>query len=325
MRASVFFASVCLAAAGHDTADCALNGARAVDDLLDSATYIWASVKRCEKPPPNGKGNAILCSLDVSSAIESVNAMVNVILKGVEKCGHLEAENHKCGLAVGVLTKAFAGLAASSSGVTAKCPNKLNGGHGLTYLVQPPGVNTGTSALASAAQQASFAQCLVDVKDLTKSLFKATKRIITVKENCDGEHPRHCEHNGLKIVASFAAMGEYLAGAVGRCSAHTVANDKLRENGQCSAEVMGLVRHLSNLGRASVNLNKYCEIGAERLYQLENGDGVEIQSGASSSTTLGLAALLPIAAVFSFVGGSRFAKTRAQSQTDFGSVETVEE
>merc|ERR1711988_1940908 len=123
---------------------------------------------------------------DVSSAIEAVNAMVNVILKGVEKCGHLEGEHHKCGLAVGVLTKTFAGVAASSSGVTAKCPNALNGNKGLTFLITQPGVATGNSALASAAQQASFAQCLVNVKDLTKNIFKAAKRLVTVKGNCDG-------------------------------------------------------------------------------------------------------------------------------------------
>merc|ERR1719326_940662 len=123
---------------------CALNGARAVDDLLDSATYIWASVQRCQKPgaaAPNNHGNQILCAMDVSSAIEAVNAMVNVILKGVEKCGDLEGKNAKCGLAVGVLTKTFAGVAASSAGVTAKCPNALNGNKGLVWTKAPNAIN----------------------------------------------------------------------------------------------------------------------------------------------------------------------------------------
>merc|ERR1719158_2102518 len=144
--------------------------------------------------------------MDVASAIEAMNAMVNVVLKGVEECGSLDATDAKCGLSVGVLTKTFAGVAASSSGVTAKCPNALNGNKGLTFLVNDPNVNEGQSALASAAQQASFAQCLVNVKDVTVNLFKATKRLTTVKENCDGEHAKHCAHNSLKIVASFAAM-----------------------------------------------------------------------------------------------------------------------
>merc|ERR1719498_2283660 len=189
------------------------------------------------------KGNQVLCSLDVSSAIEATNAMVNVILKAVEKCGGIEDGNSKCHLQIGVLTKSFAGLAASSSGVIAKCPGQLNAANAGGYLVQKPGISSGQSALASAAQQASFAQCLVDVKDATKSLFKATKRIISVKDNCDCENPRHCAHNSLKIVASFAAMGEYLAGALGRCSPNIVNNTALRAGGQCAQEVESLVRH----------------------------------------------------------------------------------
>merc|ERR1719158_1191889 len=106
--------------------------------------------------------------MDVSAAIEAVNAMLNVILKAVENCGGFEGQHEKCGLAVGVLTRSFAGLAAASAGVTAKCQFKLD------FLVTKPGVNDGTSTLASAARTASFGKCLVDVKDTTKSLFKAT-------------------------------------------------------------------------------------------------------------------------------------------------------
>merc|ERR1719473_2645935 len=97
MRSVILLAGLSLASAQAATADCAINGARAVDDLLDSATYIWASVQRCQKPgaaAPNNHGNQILCAMDVSSAIEAVNVMVNVILKGVEKCGDLEGK--KC-------------------------------------------------------------------------------------------------------------------------------------------------------------------------------------------------------------------------------------
>lgn len=297
-------AGLCLANAA-DSGDCAINGARAVDDMLDSATYIWASIQRCKKPGKGSSGNQVLCAMDVSAAIEAVNAMVNVILKAVEGCGGLEGEHEKCGLAVGVLTRSFAGLAAGSAGVAAKCAYKL------AFLVTDPGVNSGSSALASAAQTASFGQCLVDVKDIVKSLFKATKRILTVKENCDGEHERHCAHNALKIVAAFSGMGEYLSAAVGRCSPATDATKKLREDAECGEETMKLTRHLHNVGRASVDLQKYCEEGEERLYQIEHGT-VEMQGATNGSLTLFLAALLPISAVLSFVIGSRFAKSRGQ-------------
>jgi hypothetical protein len=234
----------------------------------------------------------MLCSLDVSSAIEATNAMVNVILKAVDKCGKLEGDNTKCGLQIGVLTKAFAGLAASSSGVAAKCTAGTPG-----FLVQQP-TFAPNSALGSAAQQASFAQCLVDVKDVTKSLFKATKRIIDVKENCDGDHPRHCAHNSLKIVAAFAGMGEYLAGALGRCSApNTTTAAMFAKNGQCAQEAQSLVRHTANTARAGMYLQKYCIADAQRLFELEDGDATEMQ-GSGSSITLALAAVLPLTAAW---------------------------
>merc|ERR1719482_1983000 len=154
MRLAVLLVAALSLASAKDTGDCGINGARAVDDLLDSATYIWASVQRCQKPKVGGSGNQVLCAMDVSAAIESVNAMVNVILKAVEDCEGLEGENDKCGMAVGVLTKAFAGLSGSSAGVAAKCAM------GKTFLVTNPTINQGTSALASAAQMASFGQCL---------------------------------------------------------------------------------------------------------------------------------------------------------------------
>jgi len=305
IRSAIFLlAGLCLANA-KDTGECAINGARAVDDMLDAATYIWASMERCKDPKKDKNGNQILCAMDVSASIESVNAMVNVILKAVEDCEGLEGEHEKCGLAVGVLTRAFAGLAAGSAGVTAKCATKPP----LVFLVTQPGPGDGNSALNSAAQTASFGECLVDVKDIVKSLFKATARILTVKENCDGEHERHCAHNALKIVAAFSGMGEYLSGAIGRCSPGNAAHKALREGAECGEEAMKLVRHLHNVGRAGVDLGKYCAEGEERLYQLEHGT-VEVQSASGGSVTLFLAALLPISAVLSFVGGSRFAKAR---------------
>jgi len=304
MRSAVFFAGLMLAGAA-DVTSCALNGARAVDDLLDSATYMWASVQRCSK---GASGNQILCSMDVASAIEAMNAMVNVVLKGVEECGSLDATDAKCGLSVGVLTKTFAGVAASSSGVTAKCPNALNNNKGLTFLVNTPAPTAGNSALASAAQQASFAQCIVNVKDLTKAIFKAAKRLVTVKGNCAGDDSKACAHNSLKVVASLAAMGEYLAGSIGRCSANTAANAGLKENTQCAAEAEQLVGSLNRMASASIGMKQSCLGGEARLYELEHGEGVETHG--SSFVTIALAACLPITAVLAFVGGSRFGKSQ---------------
>merc|ERR1719331_3335329 len=219
MRCLVLLSAVFLVQADN-TAYCSLDGARAVDDLLDAATYIWASTQRCKNPTAGG--DSILCTLDIAASIESVNAMVNVILKAVQKCGHLESESAQCGLAVGVLTRSFAGMSAAGSGIVAKCPNQWNKftpKQPLVYNVAETVTQDQQSALASAqlsaqAHQnqllgtsiASFGQCVVDIKDLTKSLFKAMKRIMTIKQSC-ADGTAHCAHNTLKLVASLGAMG----------------------------------------------------------------------------------------------------------------------
>merc|ERR1719191_1183198 len=272
---------------------CALDGARAVDDMLDAATYIWASTQRCNTTTGNTQSDTTLCTLDVSAAIESVNGMVNVILKAVQKCGHLESESAQCGLTVGVLTRSFAGLAAAGSGIAAKChhlaPNAVptnlvysypnagvhasgvrygNGNYNnapLTPLVYGVPVYDQQTALASAtgvvnadkATPATFAQCLVDIKDLTKSLFKAIKRIMTMQDSCEDGN-RHCAHNTLKLVASLGAMGEYLSSAIGKCQMDVVKQAKLITNSECASEAMHLVRHVSNVGRAGVDMKQNC-------------------------------------------------------------------
>jgi len=308
MRKVLFLGGLAFASA--DTSTCALNGARAVDDLLDSSTYIWASIERCKKPNGKNQGNQLLCAMDVSAAIESVNAMINVILKAVEGCGQLgEGENVKCGLAAGVLTKTFAGVAAASAGVAAKCPSMFNNGKPLTFLASGPNVNQGNGALASAAQQATFAQCFVDVPDVVKSLFKATNRLIHVKSACNGDSDRLCARNSLKVVAALSALGQYLAGAVGDCTAQTAANAKLQDDAACSSAALELVRHLTRLGSAGSALQMECAGGEQRLYALEHGEDLEQGSNTNSMTFI-LGAFLPIAAVFGFVGGSRVAKVQ---------------
>jgi len=292
---------------------CALDGARAVDDLLDAATYIWASARRCNSDVT--ESDTILCTLDISASIESVNAMVNVILKAVQKCGHLQSQNAQCGLAVGVLTRSFAGLTAAGSGMAAKCPfgarkPKAPLVFGVPVYDQQTALQSATGVVnADKATPASFGQCLVDIKDLTKSLFKGIKRMMTMQDSCaDGN--RHCTHNTLKLIASLGAMGEYLSSAIGKCQMDTKAQEALIDHSECVSEVMHLVRHTSNVGRAGVDLQQHCQLGAERLYQLEHGN---VQPPSSNSMTFALAAFLPLTAVLSYVLGRRLAKSPAQS------------
>merc|ERR1712146_80892 len=102
-------------------------------------------------------------------------------------------------------------------------------------------------------------QCIVSVGGLTKSIFKAAKRLVTVKENCAGDNDdKHCAHNALKIVASLASMGDYLAGAVGRCTANTPANAKMKADAQCASESTHLVAALHRMASSGIAMKTNC-------------------------------------------------------------------
>merc|ERR1719443_1863343 len=94
---------------------------------MDAGVYSWAASQRCNKTFSSGKpdGNVVKCEIDIASAAESVNRMINIIATAVDKCGSLKIEHSPCGLAAGKLTAHIAGLAAASGGVVQECPNMI--------------------------------------------------------------------------------------------------------------------------------------------------------------------------------------------------------
>jgi len=277
---------------------CALHGAESADDLLDSIVFIWAAVERCGRTH-----DALHCAVDVSYAIESVNHMINTILKAVQKCGvAFQGAHAKCGLAVGELTESFAGIAAVSSGIVEHCPPNS-------------GATTGGPAIMAGRNTVNFphkfAHCIVDMKSLVKAILKATLRLVTLKDNCqDNPQGRYCARNVLQVVGAFAGMGEFIAGAVGHCSQVT------NQNAACASEIIGLLRQLSNLGKAGTTLSKECALSeAERLYLDTGDDDLETETTGSNFMNMGLTALIPVTAVLSFVVGRRIAKGRGNIES----------
>jgi len=303
MRALIVLGGLFLAS-GDSSSEltCALEGSGAVDELLDSAIYMWAATKRCAET-----GEGVRCEVNIASAVESVNGMVNVIVKALESCGHLKSAKIECGQSVGRLTESIAGLSAASGGVVATCPNKL----------EPRYISTVRGSLAEADQYGheEFGACMVDVKATMKSLFHAIKRLMTLEEHCEDPHSEKCTHNVLKVVDSFASIGEMIASALNHCIVCKPGDagcEKMREDADCAAQSTRLVDEVNNVARAAVGMDEHCDISkAERLFLDDDEDTIATGTGGTS-VTLGLVALLPLTAVVAFMGGSRIAKTRGE-------------
>jgi hypothetical protein len=261
---------------------------------MDSSMFIWASIARC-----GHTGEMVKCEINVASAIQSVNSMINVILKALNKCGDIHTEKPQCGIAASVLTKSTAGLAAASGGIIQKCFQAPP--HGNNWNHQEP------------------AMCVVDIKNTAKNLFKTIKAFMKLKHNCDDQSSRACESNALKIVAAFAGMGEYLAGALGQCSPNHMAGAR------CAQESTRLTQHLMKVSQAGVDLSKQCEdkpappsppppppppavqVVAPRLYSQE---GAKNESAMGASANFVLAAFLPVTGIVAFVGGRVYGNRR---------------
>merc|ERR1712014_408094 len=153
-----------------------------------------------------------------------------------------------------------------------------------------------------------FGQCLIDVKDTVKSLFKATARILTVTDNCADIHSPQCNKNVAKIVAAFSDMGAYLAGAVGKCSNGT----QIDVEAQCAQYSLKLFDALADVDRSAAGMQMGCGLTAAQRLWLEEDDDITAPAGGSGAMTFSLAALLPSTAVVAFVGGKRLAKDRTQ-------------
>merc|ERR1712130_573825 len=95
----------------------------------------------------------------------------------------------------------------------------------------------------------------------------------------------------------------------------------------CAQYSMKLIHQLGVTDRASIQMSKDCDLtDDQRLYLEEEEKEDKGEKKDENTVTMGLAALLPVAAVTSFIAGKRFAKARYVTvQPDCESLMQVEE
>jgi len=305
MMRSICFLSILVAASGELTnaekGQCLVDSGEAVSDAMDAALFIWAAAKRC------GKANLELkCAIDITAAVKSVNSMVNVLLRTLDKCDALHGANKACGMQASKLTEYTAGLGQAAETVAQKCEKNA--------VVAP---STGTAAV----------MCTLSLKNTGKHLFKTISALRKSSSACSTGDHEACTANILEIVASFAAVGEYIAGTVGQCQRASGALASRTKEELCAGAVQGLVHHTAKAGEAGINLKRACSAPApapmpvaqakdtvvimqgQRLYAQ---DGVKVAGIPVANFVLG--AFLPVTAIVGFVGGRFYAGRRARTE-----------
>jgi len=280
---------------------CLVDSGEAVSDAMDAALFIWAAAKRC------GKANLELkCAIDITAAVKSVNSIVNVLLHTLDKCDALHGAHKACGMQASKLTEQTAGLGQAAEMVAQKCEKNA--------VVAP---STGTAAV----------MCTLSLKNTGKHLFKTISALQKSSTACSTGDHEACSANILEIVASFAAMGEYVAGTVGQCQRATGALASRTKEELCAGAVQGLVHHTAKAGEAGINLKRACSAPApapmpvaqakdtvvimqgQRLYAQ---DDVKVAGIPVANFVLG--AFLPVTAIVGFVGGRFYGGRRARTE-----------
>jgi hypothetical protein len=291
----IYLLSIIGLAAGEPTlaekGQCLVDSGEAVSDAMDAALFIWAAAKRCGKASLELK-----CAIDITAAVKSVNSMVNVLLRTLDKCDALHGANKACGMQASKLTEYTAGLGQAAETVAQKCKNGA--------VVVP---STGTAAV----------MCTLSLKNTGKHLFKAISAIQKASPKCASGNGEACAANALEIIASFAAMGEYLAGTVGQCQRATGALASRTKEELCAGAVQGLVHHTAKAAEAGINLKRACSASGtvvvmEQQQRLYVQDGVKVAGVPVANFVLG--AFLPITAIVGFVGGRFYAGRRARTE-----------
>lgn len=270
--------------------------------MMNSVIFIWQSVERCKEMVKSwGTEHKAKCSLDVSYAIEAVDNVINLVSNAAEGCEHVLSRKEKCNSAVMSATSAMAAVAGASSGIAEDCPK---------HSVKPaPGLGEALSGTDGKFPQ-GLALCIVDAKELFWSVLHFGANANDAHQTCGGSgagSPR-CVDAVLHTLDSVAQVGEFIAGVVGHCTEPGDAKAK------CASDVLALLRDLNSLGVSGNSMSKRCGLSRrERLYLQGKRDHLIDDEQSLPLPTIGLAALLPITAVLSFVVGRRMAKARQPS------------
>jgi len=284
--------------------DCALDSSSAVAHGIQSALNVWAVTKRCTGAVFEEAG--VKCEQDIAAAIQTVTAMANDIAGMVLQCDDLQRDNHKCARLVTGLVSKTAGLAADGGFLADHCGKIVPKEFAHNVL----------------GKATMLGMCTVNSGAALNSLFKADKVIKGASQNCGGDGPqgaKKCTTSSLNVVAVLANLGAFLSASVAKCNTYsemTTHHNNDNVNGYvdaCATGVLHSIADLAGVAQIGLQLKDACQVSDARLF-IENGSDEVTQPAGINPVVFGLAAMVPIAAVLSFVAGSKFAKARQQSR-----------
>jgi hypothetical protein len=278
---------------------CALEFGGFVDGTLDSIVYMWSASKRCDKSysPVNPSLAGIACAEDVASSIQAGLSTLDNLVSMLKPCGWVKKEVSifsKCVDSIGGLLANSAGLAASAAKIADHCTLDTPPTYPLVEKLTPLG------------------RCFANIGDSAKSLLALSVTLSAVaKHKCKGYE---CTAAILILVHVASKFGEAFATAFDECSLSPVGGKGPRnQQASCAGAIFGLVDGLTGLSAHGYIVSQACKTDVKKSLRLIQSTESLEDSTNSNSMMFAIAAAIPLAAVVSFFGGLRFAKSGHRS------------
>jgi hypothetical protein len=298
MKVVLFLAAILSvdAANQEERAQCALDGAKAASELSDVVVYLWAATSRCTQDnlgPPNGNMMSAKCAVDISAVIKAVNDMVLIVVKAVNDCADLKTTHYECGMAVGKLTSASAGISEATANTVHHCPSVTIQNVPSSDSPNPAGLDNGGYT--------DVGKCVVNVKAAASGLFEATLEASKIKSTCAGDQVQ-CGRNSLHLVTAVGKIGSAIGLGINKCE-QAAGKAAGNQDSACFGAITQAVSEIVKATDAGLVVAKKCTASDARLFELE---GAAQPPQSQPTNTVLVAALIPLFAVLSFVAGAKF-------------------
>merc|ERR1719201_2336733 len=288
--ASCIVLALLSATQAKDMSGCIMSNTGAVNALVDSALFIYVTNRNCK----SFSEDAGVCVKDLASVVNSVSGVAEFMVKIFKTCGEVKTSNYDCAIAGTKLTGVLSSLTANTAAATLDCP------------VVPP-----TMGASKKWTYAGASLCNVFIGGTTGAIQGAVTAMMSVKAKCGGKHGSGelCVGGVLDIISAIANLATAIENLASKCS-HGNVNFA---NG-CESDVAGIIGNLAGLASSSVAIKDSCTPKSTRLYQEEKLEEPAAFVGANLMSAM-LLVLLPITALASYHGGSRFTKASRSTRS----------
>jgi hypothetical protein len=262
----------------NDLPGCIMANTNAINDMVDSALYIYASTKACTKTETT---NA--CVADIASVVNSVVGVGEFVVKVFKTCGEIATSNYDCGIAGTALTGNLAAVTSASAWAAGDCKktDSMAPGKGGAY------------------DYADMDVCTVNVGAAMAGLQGAITSMMTVQAKCDTGNGGKCFSGVLDIIAAVGNLAVFLENVVTDCS-----QDDMYVINACSTDIAAILSGLAATASTSITIKEKCTPASTRLYQESDAPAIATNNGANLMTGM-LVIFLPITGLASYYGGSR--------------------